>query len=147
MRSLAHHVRNAGAAALVMAVCGSLRASGQEVVTALDRTLQKTHMRQEATHVTLSTTSVSAFAPTTIQCGNPTCSVRVEVSSQFFNVTSAYRRLYIRVPLADFASDRPSETSIEICPSLSSDHISPYSYVRCRPSASRGVVVVSLIIS
>ena len=45
-------------------------------------------MRQEATRVTLSTTPVSAFAPTTIQCGNQTCSVRVEVSSQFFNVTS-----------------------------------------------------------
>ena len=65
MRSLAHHVRTAGTAALVMAVCGSLRAGGQEVVTALDRTLQKTHMRQEATRVTFSTTPVSAFAPTT----------------------------------------------------------------------------------
>jgi len=71
-----------------MTACASLRAGGQEVVTALDRTLQKTHMRQEATRVTLSTTPVSAFAPTTIQCGNQTCSVRVEVSSQFFNVTS-----------------------------------------------------------
>src|SRR5688572_5022408 len=92
MRSLAHHVRTAGTAALVMAVCGSLRAGGQEVVTALDRTLQKTHMRQEATRVTFSTTPVSAFAPTTIQCGNQTSSVRVEVSSQFFNVTRSEER-------------------------------------------------------
>jgi len=68
MRSVAHHVRNAGAAALLMTACVSLRAGEQEVVTALDRTLQKTHMRQEATRVTLSTTPVSAFAPTTIQC-------------------------------------------------------------------------------
>ena len=56
MRSVAEHVRNAGAAALLMTACASLRAGGQEVVTALDRTLQKTHMRQEATRVTLSTT-------------------------------------------------------------------------------------------
>ena len=87
MRSVAHHVRIAGAAVLLMTACASLRAGGQEVVTALDRNLQKTHMRQEATRVTLSTTPVSAFAPTTIQCGNQTCSVRVEVSSQFFDVT------------------------------------------------------------
>jgi hypothetical protein len=111
MRSLAHIVRTTGAAALVMAICGSLRAGGQEVVTALDRTLQKTHMRQEATRVTLSTTPVSAFAPTTIQCGNQTCSVRVEVSSQFFNVTSGNSaRMHVKAdgvpfPLTGFDVD------------------------------------------
>ena len=105
MRSLAHHVRTAGTAALVMAVCGSLRAGGQEVVTALDRTLQKTHMRLEATRVTLSTTPVSVFAPTTIQCGNQTCSVRVEVSSQFFNVTSGnITRMHVKADGVPFPS-------------------------------------------
>lgn len=106
MRSLAHHLRNAGAAALVvMSLCGSPGADGQEVVTALDRTLQKTHMRQEATRVTFSNTPVSAFTPTTIQCGNPTCSVRVEVSSQFFNVTSGnIARIHIKADGVPFPS-------------------------------------------
>ena len=84
-----HHLWTAGAAVLVvLSFGGPPVARGQEVVTALDRTLQKTHMRQEATRVAFSNTPVPAFAPTTIQCGNPTCSVSVEVSSQFFNVTS-----------------------------------------------------------
>lgn len=71
-----------------MSFCRPMIGHGQEVVTALDRTLQKTHMRQETTRITFSNIAVPAFAPTTIQCGNQSCSVRVEISSQFFNVTS-----------------------------------------------------------
>lgn len=106
MRSLVHDFRAAGAIAfVVMSLCGALRAGGQEVVTALDRTLQKTHMRQEATRVTFSTTPVSGFAPTTIQCGTQTCSVRVEVSSQFFNVTSGNSaRIHVKADGVPFPS-------------------------------------------
>jgi hypothetical protein len=108
MRSLVHdYLRTAAATAFaMMSLCGALRAGGQEVVTALDRTLQKTHMRQEATRVTFSTTPVSGFAPTTIQCGTQTCSVRVEVSSQFFNVTSGNSaRIHVPFPSTGFDVD------------------------------------------
>lgn len=104
--SLAHYLRNPGAAALIlMSLSGSSGADAQEVVTALDRTLQKTHMRQEATRVTFSNAPVPAFAPTTIQCGNQTCSVRVEVSSQFLNVTSGnIARIHVKADGVPFPS-------------------------------------------
>jgi len=106
MSSLTHDLWKAGGAALVvMSFFGPPLAYGQEVVTALDRTLQKTHMRQETTYVTFSSTPVPAFAPTTIQCGNPTCSVRVEVSSQFFTVTSGnIVRIHVKADGVPFPS-------------------------------------------
>jgi hypothetical protein len=62
--------------------------AAQQPVTALDRSLSKTHMRQEVTRVTFSDMPVAAFAPTTVQCRKRTCTVRVEVTSQFLNVPS-----------------------------------------------------------
>ena len=73
------------------------KAVAQEAVTALDRTLSKTHMRQDTTSVAIADAPVQAFAPTTIQCGKQSCTVRVEVSSQFFNVTSGNAvRLHVK---------------------------------------------------
>ena len=106
MSTSTHHSR-IGSIVLVAALsfCGPAVGHGQEVVTALDRTLQKTHMRQEATRVTFSNTAVPAFAPTTIQCGNQSCSVRVEVSSQFFNVTSGnIARIHVKADGVPFPS-------------------------------------------
>lgn len=83
-----------------LVVLGLMRATevaGQEAVTALDRTLSKTHMRQDTTYVAIADAPVQAFAPTTIQCGRRSCTVRVEVSSQFFNVTSGNAvRLHVK---------------------------------------------------
>ena len=84
---------------------------GQEAVTALDRTLSKTHMRQNTTSVAIADAPVQAFAPTTIQCGEGSCTVRVEVCSQFFNVTSGDAvRLHVKAdgvpfPVSGFEID------------------------------------------
>jgi hypothetical protein len=87
---------NSIALLLVLCLLGATEVVGQEAVTALDRTLSKTHMRQD-------TTSVAAFAPTTIQCGKQSCTVRVEVSSQFFNVTSGNAvRLHVKADGSPF---------------------------------------------
>lgn len=59
----------------------------QKPIAALDRTLIKTHMRQEVTRVTFSE-PVAAFPATAVLCRKRTCTVRVEVSSQFFNIPS-----------------------------------------------------------
>jgi hypothetical protein len=106
MSTSTHHSRISGIALVAaLSFCGPAVGHGQEVVTALDRTLQKTHMRQEATRVTFSNTAVPAFAPTTIQCGNQSCSVRVEVSSQFFNVTSGnIARVHVKADGVPFPS-------------------------------------------
>jgi hypothetical protein len=91
---------------LLFAILLSLGATdgiGEETVTALDRTLTKTHMRQENSYISIADTPVQAFAPTTIQCGNQSCTVRVEVSSQFFNVTSGNAvRLHVKVDGSPF---------------------------------------------
>ena len=71
-----------------LAFLAASQATAQQGAAALDRTLLKTHMRQETTSVAITDKLVQAFPPTTIQCGDQTCTVRVEVSAQFFNVTS-----------------------------------------------------------
>ena len=88
---------NSRALLLVLCFLGATEVVGQEAVTALDRTLSKTHMRQDTTSVAIADAPVQAFAPTTIHCGNQSCTVRVEVSSQFFNVTSGNAvRLHVK---------------------------------------------------
>ena len=88
---------------LVLCLLGATEAVGQEAVTAPDRTLSKTHMRQDTTSVAIADAPVQAFAPTTIQCGTQSCTVRVEVSSQFFNVTSGNAvRLHVKADGAPF---------------------------------------------
>jgi hypothetical protein len=90
---------------------GATEGVGEETVTALDRTLTKTHMRQENSYITIADAPVQAFAPTTIQCGSQNCTVRVEVSSQFFNVTSGNAvRLHVKAdgsafPVSGFEID------------------------------------------
>lgn len=66
-----------------LAFLAASQATGQQGAAALDRTLLKTHMRQETTSVAITDKLVQAFPPTTIQCGDQTCTVRVEVSAQF----------------------------------------------------------------
>lgn len=74
---------------LIVLHCVFLRdVAAQDPVTALDRSLIKTHMRQEVTRVTFTDVPVAAFAPTTVRCRKRTCTVRVEVTSQFLNVPS-----------------------------------------------------------
>lgn len=106
MSSLGFRLYAANVSMLVaISLFGQSAACGQEVVTALDRTLQKTHMRQETTYLSFSNTPVPAFAPTTIQCGNQTCSVRAEISSQFFNVTSGnVARIHVKADGVPFPS-------------------------------------------
>jgi hypothetical protein len=88
---------------LVLSLVGATDVVGQEIVTALDRTLLTTHMRMDTASVTISDTLVLAFAPTTIQCGKQSCTVRVEVSSQFFNVTSGNAvRLHVKSDTTKF---------------------------------------------
>jgi hypothetical protein len=88
---------------VVLGLLGAPEVVGQEAVTALDRTLLKTHMRQDTTYVAIADVPVQAFAPTTIQCGKQSCTVRVEVSSQFFNVTSGNAvRLHVKADGAPF---------------------------------------------
>lgn len=78
--------------------------AAQESVAALDRTLIKTHMRQEVTPVTFSGMPVAAFAPTTVQCRKRTCTVRVEVTSQFFNIPSGNAaRIHVKANGKPFA--------------------------------------------
>lgn len=80
-------------------------AQGQQGVTALERTLLKTHMRQETRHLKFAGAPVPAFAPTTVQCAQPSCSVRVEVSSQFFNVTAGnIARIHVKANGVPFPS-------------------------------------------
>lgn len=89
MSHLQNRLRRALFALPVVLLCFEpISAPGQEVATALDRTLMTTHMRQETSYLHFSGAPVRAFAPTPIQCGKRTCTARVEVSSQFFNVTS-----------------------------------------------------------
>jgi hypothetical protein len=106
MSYLAHCLPRAYIAALVVLLClGPSNVPAQEVVTALDRSLQRTHLRQETTYLTFSNSPVQAFAPTTIQCGNRTCTVRVEVSSQFLNVTSGNAaRMHVKADGVPFPS-------------------------------------------
>ena len=88
---------NSRALLVVLCLLGATEVVGQEAVTALDRTLSKTHMRQDTTSVAIADAPVQAFAPTTIQCGKQSCTVRVEVSSQFWNVTSGNAvRLHVK---------------------------------------------------
>jgi len=94
---------NSRALLLVLCLLVATEVVGQEAVTALDRTLSKTHMRQDTTALTIADAPVQAFTPTTIQCGNQSCTVRVEVSSQFFNVTSGNAvRLHVKADGAPF---------------------------------------------
>jgi hypothetical protein len=71
-----------------LAFLGSSGAVAQQSTAALDRTLLKTHMRQETAFIAIADALVQAFPPTTIQCGDHTCTIRTEVSAQFFKVTS-----------------------------------------------------------
>jgi len=88
---------------VVLGLLGATEVVGQEAVTALDRILSKTHMRQDTTYVAIADAPVQAFAPTTIQCGKHSCTVRVEISSQFFNVTSGNAvRLHVTADGAPF---------------------------------------------
>lgn len=88
---------------VVLGLLAATEVVGQDAVTALDRTLSKTHMRQDTTFVAIAEAPVQAFAPTTIQCGKHGCTVRVEVSSQFFNVTSGNAvRLHVKADGAPF---------------------------------------------
>ena len=75
-------------ATLALVFLGSSRTAAQQSTAAVDRTLLKTHMRQETASLAIADKLVQAFPPTPIQCGDHTCTVRVEVSAQFFNVTS-----------------------------------------------------------
>jgi hypothetical protein len=94
---------NSRALLVVFCLLGATEVVGQQGVTALDRTLWKTHMRQDTTYVAIADAPVQAFAPTTIQCGKHSCTVRVEVSSQFFNVTSGNAvRLHVKADGAPF---------------------------------------------
>jgi hypothetical protein len=79
--------------------------AAQEPVAALNRLLIKTHMRQEVTSVTFSDSPVAAFAPTTVQCRRRTCTVRVEVTSQFLNVPSGNAaRIHVQADGKPFAA-------------------------------------------
>jgi hypothetical protein len=47
---------------VVLGLLGATEVVGQEAVTALDRTLSKTHMRQDTTYVAIADAPVQAFA-------------------------------------------------------------------------------------
>ena len=57
---------NSRALLLVLCLLGATEVVGQEAVTALDRTLSKTHMRQDTTSVAIADARVQAFAPTSL---------------------------------------------------------------------------------
>src|SRR5688500_13383151 len=88
---------NSRALLLVLWLLGATEVAVHVAVTARDRTLSKPLLRQDSTSVAIANAPVQAFAPTTIQCGKQSCTVRVEVSSQFFNVTSGNAvRLHVK---------------------------------------------------